>query len=83
MLCEDCKKERPVYKKRTWTWDAPNKRKDEDLLTYYLRCQDAKKRCLNQDRENFFHLPVSDSVIRGRWKMLSLQSLVISDIKIL
>lgn len=63
---------------------APKKQNNEDLLTYYLHRQDAKKRCLcGNQKTDYFPLPHSVFMIRGRWKMFSSQSLIISDIKIL
>lgn len=63
---------------------APEKQNNEDLLTYYLDRQDAKQRCLcGKQKTNYFPLPRSVFMITGRWKMLSSQSLLISDIKIL
>lgn len=65
MQCENCKNERPEYRKRTWTEEAPRKRNNEDLLTYYLRLQYAKKRCLRANQNtDYFPLLRSDSIIR-------------------
>lgn len=50
----------------SWQKKHPTKRpKREDLLTFYLRMQDAKKSCPSGNKQNdIFTLPCSDSLRR-------------------
>lgn len=62
--------ERFESKRCNRTEQITHKRRNEDLLTFYLRHQDALRSPCACHQSNFFTLPCSDAIRRGNWKML-------------